>query len=63
MRQIDRPSRACDRKLGEKRALDDAEIADIIGFVRTVTDGHRPIANRRPNSRAVNGCRCLHRRT
>jgi cytochrome c peroxidase len=30
-----------DRKLGEKPALDDAEIADIIAFLGTLTDGYR----------------------
>jgi cytochrome c peroxidase len=33
-----------DRKLGEKPALDDAEIADIIAFLGTLTDGYRPDA-------------------
>jgi cytochrome c peroxidase len=31
-----------DRKVGEKPALDDAEIADIIAFLGTLTDGYRP---------------------
>jgi cytochrome c peroxidase len=33
-----------DRKLGEKPALDDAEIADIITFLGTLTDGYHPAA-------------------
>ena len=35
-----------DRKLGEKPALDDAEIADIIAFLGTLTDGYRPDASK-----------------
>ena len=31
-----------DRKIGEKPALDDAEIADIIAFLGTLTDGYQP---------------------
>jgi cytochrome c peroxidase len=34
-----------DRKLGEKPALDDTEIADIIAFLGTLTDGYRPSAS------------------
>jgi cytochrome c peroxidase len=34
-----------DRKLGEKPALDDAEIADIVAFLGTLTDGYRPGAS------------------
>ncbi|MGC2087325.1 MAG: hypothetical protein WA702_28610 [Bradyrhizobium sp.] len=31
-----------DRKIGEKPAFDDAEIADIIAFLGTLTDGYQP---------------------
>lgn len=31
-----------DRRIGEKPALDDAEIADIIAFLGTLTDGYQP---------------------
>jgi cytochrome c peroxidase len=33
-----------DRKAGERPALDDAEIADIIAFLGTLTDGYKPSA-------------------
>ena len=31
-----------DRKLGDKPALDDAEIDDLVAFLKTLTDGYRP---------------------
>jgi cytochrome c peroxidase len=31
-----------DRKFGEQPALDDAEIADVVAFLKTLTDGYRP---------------------
>ncbi len=31
-----------DRKAGEAPALDDAEIADLVAFLKTLTDGYRP---------------------
>ena len=31
-----------DRKQGDAPALDDAEIADVIAFLQTLTDGYRP---------------------
>ncbi len=31
-----------DRKLGDKPALDDAEIDDIVAFLGTLTDGYKP---------------------
>jgi cytochrome c peroxidase len=37
-----------DRKFGEKPALDDAEIADIITFLSTLTDGYKPATSDRP---------------
>jgi hypothetical protein len=63
MRQIDPLSRACDRKLSEKPALDDTEIADIIAFLGTLTYGYRLITNSRPYSRAINDCRSLRHHT
>ena len=33
-----------DRKPGDKPALDDAEIRDVVTFLRTLTDGYRPSA-------------------
>jgi cytochrome c peroxidase len=41
-----------DRKFGQAPALNDAEIADIITFLSTLTDGYRPdrpSANAMPN--------------
>lgn len=31
-----------DRKFGDKPALNDAEIDDVIAFLQTLTDGYRP---------------------
>ena len=31
-----------DRKLGDKPALDDAEIDDLVAFLKTLTDGYKP---------------------
>jgi cytochrome c peroxidase len=31
-----------DRKEGDEPALDDAEIADVIAFLKTLTDGYQP---------------------
>jgi cytochrome c peroxidase len=41
-RNIDVADAPFDRKLGDKPALNDAEIADVIAFLNTLTDGYRP---------------------
>jgi cytochrome c peroxidase len=41
-RNLDVADAPFDRKLGDKPALDDNEIADVIAFLKTLTDGYRP---------------------
>jgi cytochrome c peroxidase len=33
-----------DRKPGDKPALDEAEIEDVVAFLNTLTDGYKPVA-------------------
>ncbi|HWT38962.1 MAG TPA: cytochrome c peroxidase, partial [Paraburkholderia sp.] len=37
-----------DRKPGDKPALDESEIGDVVAFLKTLTDGYQPEASRQP---------------
>ena len=43
-KNVDRIDAPFDRKRGDKPALDDAEIADMVAFLETLTDGYPALA-------------------
>jgi cytochrome c peroxidase len=45
-RNVDVADAPFDRKQGDRPALDDAEIADVIAFLNTLTDGYQPEQSR-----------------